>query len=168
MTHEDKQAQPRELHRDADVRISTEDLLIEQYRILESRRNYFGRLFWQVPVFIVTILTIVISHATEIRSMVLAIVLLMGAFVLLLAAYIDYSLMKSQKECKLMLGSLEDRFHRDSKLKPMSLPSDIYGVQFYILIFLVFFAILLAFFAVEVFLQVQSGAVPTSGERLFF
>ncbi|HXN98683.1 MAG TPA: hypothetical protein VN881_06380 [Candidatus Acidoferrales bacterium] len=169
MADEDEQPKPRKLHPGAGAKIATEDLLIEQYRILESRRNYFGRLFWQLPAFIVTILTLVISRVAEKRSIELAIVLFMSALLLFLAAWIAYRLLKSQEECELLLGKLEERFRRELNLKPMSLPySHKIGARFWTLICLVVFAIMLAGFAVEVFVETHNGGGPASVERPLF
>jgi hypothetical protein len=169
MADEDEQPKPRKLHRGGDGKIATEDLLIEQYRILESRRNYFGRLFWQLPAFIVTILTLVISRVADTRSVELAIVLFMSALLLLLAAYIAYRLLKSQEECELMLGKVEERFRHELKLTPMSLPySHKIGARFWTLICLVVFAIMLAAFAVEVFIETHNGGGPVSSGRPLF
>jgi len=68
-----------------------------------------------------------------------------------------------------MLGRLKERFGHELKLSPMSSPySHKHETRFWTLMCLIAFAVMLAAFAAEVFLEVRHGVTPVSVRHFFF
>jgi hypothetical protein len=85
------------------------DVLLEQYRIIESRRSYFGKLFWQLPGFFIAVFVGFIGLSDKELSRPKT-TYFIGGSIFLLIAWIAQRLRLSQDECERSLEDIERRF----------------------------------------------------------
>lgn len=98
------------------------DLLMEQYRMLEERRTYFGKLFWQLPGFFVGVFAVFIGLADASHTRMLRISYFVGGAIMLLIAWIAYRLKASQDECERIIAQVEEKFRSEGLDNGITLP----------------------------------------------
>ena len=97
-------------------------ILIEQYKLIENRRNYCGRLFWQLPsLFIACIVFFISLFARENLAALKSASVIVG-IIFLLIAQIAHRLRKSQDECESLLEKLETKIRKEGFEDIISLP----------------------------------------------
>lgn len=87
------------------------DVLMEQFRMLEERRNYFGKLFWQLPGFFVGVFAVFIGLADKSHSRMLQTSYFVGGLILLLISWIAHRLRASQDECERLIHQIEAKLN---------------------------------------------------------
>src|SRR5713226_688361 len=137
--------------------MNVEDLLLEQYKILEKRRNYLGRIFWQLPTFSVGIFALVISLISR-EGAGLLIPFCISGLLFFFVAWMARRLQENQDECELKLVELEDKFRKDISLQLISLPvSRKYGARFRTYVFLMLCGVLSWALALYIFIKGRSS-----------
>ena len=112
---------------------------MEQYKIVEGRRSFFGKLFWQLPSFFIAVFAIFVSIADKDKPHLYRIIYLLGGAIFLLISWIAHRLRRSQDECEQILAEIEKNFLEEEEIKNIiSLPlSRKYGARTAIIIALV-------------------------------
>jgi hypothetical protein len=102
--------------------VDKKNLLMEQYKIIEERRSFYGKLFWQLPSFFIAVFAIFVSIADKDKPYLFRAIYLLSGTIFLLISGIAYRLRSSQDECEVLLEGIEKIF-RDEKIEEIiSLP----------------------------------------------
>lgn len=113
-------------------------LLVEQYKIMEERRNFFGKLFWQVPSFFIAVFAILVSIVDKDSPRQFKVISLLGGAIFLLISWMAHRLRVSQDECERVLAEIERKFDEEKIENIVSLPlSRKYGARTAIIIALI-------------------------------
>jgi hypothetical protein len=106
------------------------DFLVKQYELVEDRRTYFGKLFWQLPGFFIAVFVAFIGVADKGESISLRTACLAGGIVFILISWIAYRLRVSQDECEKILETIEKSVSRAGLSGSVQLPrSKRYGAR---------------------------------------
>ena len=84
-------------------------LLIEQYKMVEKRRAYFGRMFWQIPGLFVAIFAGFLGLINQGQPRALKLTCFVGGAIFFLISWIAHRHRASQDECERLLSQIEDR-----------------------------------------------------------
>jgi hypothetical protein len=116
--------------------------LIEQYKIIEQRRNYCGNLFWKLPAFFITIFAVftgVLVRENTIFLNFLGLICFVGGILFFLISFIAYRLKVSQDNCESLLEKIENEIRQEVNFKIIPLPrSRIKGARYVTILFLLF------------------------------
>ena len=101
--------QSRVLGRADPVSPTTAELLLEQYKLLEERRKYFGSQFMQTIGGVLAIFSVLVGllGGAEANHLLLQTVLLFGGSAFLLLAYLAYRLGQRQDDCEQVMREIE-------------------------------------------------------------
>lgn len=105
------EAQQAKLQTVAPQKPTAPELLLEQYRLFEERRKYFGSQFMQTIGGVTAIFTVfvgLLGGKTENRD-VLRIALFIGGIAFLLLAFLGFRLGQRQDDCERGIGDIESR-----------------------------------------------------------
>jgi hypothetical protein len=89
------------------------NFLIEQYKLLESRRDSFGRQFMQIIGFFIALLALLIGLFGKEQARILAAILSFSAVALAVIAYLGYRLGKRQNDSERVMAEIEERLTRE-------------------------------------------------------
>lgn len=92
-------------------------LLMEQYKIIEGRRSFYGKLFWQLPSFFIAVFAIFVSTADKDKPYLFRAIYLLSGAIFLLISWIAYRLRRSQDECEAILEKIENKFVEEKILE---------------------------------------------------
>jgi hypothetical protein len=91
------------------IRPTTAELLLEQYKLLEERRKYFGSQFMQTTGGVLAIFSVLVGllGGDTANYRVLRTALLFGGIAFVLLAYLAYRLGQRQDDCEQVMREIE-------------------------------------------------------------
>ena len=110
--------------------MNQEEVLIEQYKLMEGRRNYFGHMFWQIPGFFIAVFAVTIGLASKGESNLLLPSMGVGGVILLVIGRIAHRLAKAQDECEEILSQIESKLRKNDFSDIVEFPKGIPLLRF--------------------------------------
>lgn len=85
------------------------EILVNQYKLLEERRNYFGRLFWQMPGLLLAVIALVFSGVIDKALHIVRFTCLGAGAAMSLMTYIAYRFRASQDDLEKRISLVEKK-----------------------------------------------------------
>lgn len=102
--------------------MDTNEILVRQYKLLEERRNYFGRLFWQMPGLLLAVIALVLSGIIDKAQHIIKYACFGASAAMFLMTYIAYRFRASQDDLEIRLGIIEEKLKKSGFSEIIELP----------------------------------------------
>ena len=93
------------------------EILMNHYKLLEKRCNYFNQLFWQIPLFLFFVMGIVIGGVVDKSSFIIRIAYIFSGGVMGLTTCILYCFFVSQDDLENRMAIIEAKLKKNDFLK---------------------------------------------------
>jgi len=103
------------------------EILVKQYHLLEERRNYFGRLFWQMPGLLFVVIALVFSKVIDKTPHIIKSACFGSGAAMLLMTYIAYRFRASQNDLEKRIAMVEEKLKNNGFPGIIELPRS-YGL----------------------------------------
>ena len=129
-------------------------ILLEQYKLIEARRNYTGNLIWSIPGFFIAVFAVLGTNTLEKAPQYLPFGFLIAGITFWLNAWIAHRSRVTQDQCETLLRNIEDELEKEGFSALAKLPrSSAFGARFLLITFLLLSGIVLCASALWMWLR---------------